>query len=214
MAFAATDTGTTRLSATALSAAWLNDLLADCTADSRVLVLDCCFSGAHGRTKAGADSVAAQLGEVGSGHAVLTASRDWEFSFEGDPSGGSVFTAGLVEGLRTGDADLDGDGVITVEEAHIYAAGYVRDQGAQQHPQRWLTAAEGELILAHSPRGPRLARGPAVMYPPGHPRSASWRSSSGGGLDIASGITKAATGASSSAIQAAGGMPGPMGQTR
>ncbi|MEU4740991.1 caspase family protein [Actinosynnema sp. NPDC023658] len=164
LVFAATDTGTTRLSATALSAAWLNELLADCMADSRVLVLDCCFSGAHGRTKAGADSVAAQLGEVGSGHAVLTASRDWEFSFEGDASGGSVFTTGLVEGLRTGDADLDGDGLITVEEAHTYAAGYVRDQGAQQHPQRWLTAAEGELVLAHSPRGPRLASRTVPMH--------------------------------------------------
>jgi len=46
---------------------------------------------------------------------VLTASTATEYSFEGDPTeavtpAGSVFTAALVEGLRTGAADTDRDG--------------------------------------------------------------------------------------------------------
>lgn len=155
LAFATTDTQHSRLGATAVSAVWLRELLDDCRADVRVLVLDCCFSGAHDRAKTGADSVAAQLGEVGRGHAVLTACGELEYSFEGDSSGGSVFTSGLVEGIRTGKADRNGDGWVTVEDAYTYAASYVRRHGNDQHPQRWLTAVEGDLMLARSPLRPR-----------------------------------------------------------
>ena len=56
---------------------------------------------------------------------------------------GSVFTAGLVEGLRTGAADADGDGYVSVDEAYDYAYRYVLSSGASQTPQRWLSGGEG-----------------------------------------------------------------------
>jgi hypothetical protein len=63
---------------------------------------------------------------------VLTASSATEYSFETPTSEqpsqessapGSVFTAALIAGLRDGDADADGNGFITVDEAYTYAYG-------------------------------------------------------------------------------------------
>ncbi len=120
-----------------------------------MLILDCCFSGAfaHG-SKGEADlDLERRLNGHGRGQAVLTASRAGEYSFEGDalldaPRSGSVFTAGLVEGLRTGAADAGGDGFVSVDEAYQYAYSYVASRGASQTPQRWLSGGEGAIVLA------------------------------------------------------------------
>ena len=89
-----------------------------------------------------------------------------EYSFEGDalldaPRSGSVFTAGLVEGLRTGAADAGGDGFVSVDEAYQYAYSYVASRGASQTPQRWLSGGEGAIVLARSPAGIIIT--PAVL---------------------------------------------------
>ena len=57
------------------------------------------------------------------GRVVLTASRATEYSFEGDPvpgsvMTGSVFTIALLHGIKTGEADLDRDGYVSVDVAY------------------------------------------------------------------------------------------------
>ena len=64
-----------------------------------------------------------------------------------------MFTAGLIEGFRTGAADADGDGYVSVDEAYDYAYRYVQASGASQTPQRWLSGGEGAIVLARSPAG-------------------------------------------------------------
>jgi uncharacterized caspase-like protein len=158
--FAAADTLKTQLSSTGIPSAWLLDQLEDCRARPQVLILDCCFSGAfaHGsKGDAGLD-LERRLAGHGRGQAVLTASRAGEYSFEGQvlpdaAVSGSVFTAALVEGLRTGAADVGGDGYISVDEAYDYAYRYVQSSGASQTPQRWLSGGEGAIVLARSPAG-------------------------------------------------------------
>jgi len=58
--------------------------------------------------------------------------------------------------LRTGQADRDGDGYISVEDAYVHAADHVKATGSAQSPQRWLYGAEGEIVLARNPRGVAL----------------------------------------------------------
>jgi hypothetical protein len=166
--FATADTIKTQLSSTGIPAAWLLDQLEDCRARQQVLILDCCFSGAfaHG-SKGDADlDLERRLSGHGRGQAVLTASRAGEYSFEGQalPGAavpGSLFTAGLVEGLRTMAADAGGDGYVSVDEAYDYAYRYVQSSGASQTPQRWLSGGEGAIVLARSPAG--IAITPAAL---------------------------------------------------
>ena len=156
--FAAADTLKTQLASTGIPSAWLLDQLDDCRAHRQVLILDCCFSGAfaHG-SKGGIDlDLERRLAGHGRDRAVLTASRAAEYSFEGQAlSGagvaGSVFTTGLVEGLRTGAADASGDGYVSLDEAYDHAYRYVQFRGASQTPQRWLHGGEGAIALARSP---------------------------------------------------------------
>jgi chaperonin GroEL len=158
--FAASDTLKSQLGSTGIPSTWLLDQLEECRARRQVLVLDCCFSGAFAKGSKGDTDLDLErrLTGEGRGRAVLTASRAGEYSFEGQVlpgaiATGSVFTAGLVEGLRTGAADAGGDGYISVEEAFDYAYGYVQSHGASQTPQRWLYGGEGAIVLARSPAG-------------------------------------------------------------
>jgi hypothetical protein len=157
--FAARDTLKDRLASSGVEAHWLLEQLEDCRARRQVVILDCCFSGAFARGAKGDDDLA--LGErlvgEGRGRVVLTASRGTEYSFEGEPLDGedaprgSVFTSALIEGIRTGRADTDDDGDISVEDAYGYAFEQVRRAGSPQTPQRWLYGAEGSILLAHAP---------------------------------------------------------------
>jgi serine/threonine protein phosphatase PrpC len=161
--FAATDTRKDRLGSTAVEAAWVLDQLEHCRARRQVLILDSCFSGAFAQGAKGE----ADLGlkdrflSQGRGRVVLTASTATEYSFEGDPTdaaipAGSVFTAALVQGLRTGAADTDRDGHVSVDDAYAYVFDQVQAADAAQTPQRWLYGAEGQILLARSPAGPTI----------------------------------------------------------
>ena len=157
---AAADTVKDQLGSTGIPAAWLVEQLEECRARQQVVILDCCFSGAFaiGSKGDGELDLERRLAGNARGRAVLTASRSGEYSFTGDAlSGaavsGSVFTAGLVEGLRTGAADAGGDGYVSVDEAYDFAYRHVLSLGAGQTPQRWLSGGEGAIVLARSVAG-------------------------------------------------------------
>ncbi len=80
-------------------------------ARNKVVILDCCHSGALG-TPSLTDNNIAQLSE---GLSVLTASRDTEVSMEINGSG--VFTSLVVDALKGGAADLRGN----ITPSSIYA---------------------------------------------------------------------------------------------
>ena len=134
--FAATDTRKDRLGSTGVEAAWVLDQLEHCRARRQVLILDSCFSGAFAQGAKGEADLGLRdrfLGQ-GRGRVVLTASTATEYSFEGDPTdaavpAGSVFTAALVQGLRTGAADTDHDGHVSVDEAYAYVFDQVQAAG-------------------------------------------------------------------------------------
>jgi uncharacterized glyoxalase superfamily protein PhnB len=166
--FAAADTRTDRLGSTGVEAAWVLEQLEHCRARRQVLILDSCFSGAFAHGAKGEAGLSLQdrfLGQ-GRGRVVLTASAATEYSFEGDPTdaavtaAGSVFTAALVQGLRTGAADTDHDGHVSVDDAYAYVFDQVQAAGAAQTPQRWLYGAEGKILLARNPAGPVIIPAP------------------------------------------------------
>jgi sugar lactone lactonase YvrE len=165
--FAAKNTRKDRLGATGVESAWVLDQLEHCRARRQVLILDCCFSGAFAHGAKGEADLGLRdrfLGQ-GRGRVVLTASAATEYSFEGEPTdpatpAGSVFTAALVKGLRTGGADTDRDGYVSVDDAYAYVFDQVQAVGAAQTPQRWLYGAEGQILLARCPAGPAIPPAP------------------------------------------------------
>jgi len=134
------------LGASAVSATFITREIGNCRAKNQVIILDCCFSGAF---KASGD------GAAGSNVAVLTASDTNEFAWEDEASLGelkhSVFTHHLIQGLKTGEADADTDGLISVRELYEYI--HVKMASSKQNPTTLLPFGKqkGKIILAKNP---------------------------------------------------------------
>jgi formylglycine-generating enzyme required for sulfatase activity len=154
------DTEAEVASATALDAAFVCDQLDKSSSQRKVVVLDCCHSGAFARgAKALGSSAGTQEAFTGSGYGrvILTASNAVEYAWEdGKPLGEaatSVFTHFVVAGLQTGAADRDGDGEISLDELYDYVYEQVITSGlSKQTPQKWAQKVEGRIIIAQNPR--------------------------------------------------------------
>jgi uncharacterized caspase-like protein len=82
----------------------------------------------------------------GRGRVILTASDANEVSVEKDEFRHGVFTYYLLEALR-GKGDLDGDGLITVDEVHRYVSIKVPQATEQnQHPVK-KGEMKGQIVL-------------------------------------------------------------------
>jgi uncharacterized protein YgiM (DUF1202 family) len=126
------------------------------SAERVIFITDSCYSGATaGRTFSTAarratlsDGFLNRLSK-GKGRVVLTASRAGEVSEERDDLGHGVFTYYLLEGLN-GKADVDGDSIVTVDEAYSYLSKHVPEAtGQNQHPVK-KGEVEGQLILGRT----------------------------------------------------------------
>jgi uncharacterized caspase-like protein len=145
---AMTDTDRENLPFTGVPSEQIRAAMEGSRSRQKVLILDCCYAGAFpaGLGVKGDPSVHAleQLG--GSGCVVLTSSDAMQLSFEGNqvtqtgpaslrPEPSSLFTRYLIKGLRTGKADLDGDGDITLDELYSYVHDRVIDEQPLQRPK-------------------------------------------------------------------------------
>lgn len=118
-----------------------------------VFISDTCYSGASGgRTipypgmRSNISGAFLERISQGKGRVILTASDANELSVERDDIKHGVFTYYLLEGLR-GKADLDKDGVVTVDEVYRYVSAKVpQATGQGQHPSR-KGEVTGQIIL-------------------------------------------------------------------
>lgn len=172
---AARNTIPTRLASTAIDAGLINLLIRRSRASSVVLLLDCCYGGAfeRGMTARAAGSVAVReqfsqepLGG-GRGRVVITASSAVQYAFEGtrlsdehSTLAPSLFTGAVVEGIRSGDADRDADGLVSLGELYDYVYDRVLRQTPHQTPSKWEYGLQGDLVIARSPR--RILRSGAL----------------------------------------------------
>lgn len=159
--FAARDTELGLLDSTAVSAEYISRRMEQSFSQRIVVVLDCCFSGAFpvGRAHKSTEQVEVSTALNGRGRAVLASSKATEYSFEGgllvkEEPVASVFTQVLVGGLRSGDADIDRDGWITVDDLYTYVHREVRSTTKSQTPTRSLSEVTGTLWIAKAPERP------------------------------------------------------------
>ncbi|MEV7862898.1 caspase family protein [Streptomyces hirsutus] len=164
--FAAPNTLPRRLASTAVAANFVRRCMASTRARSIALLLDCCYGGAFSQgpasVRAGGDahvldSFAGDKLGGGRGWAVITASNSMEYAFEGTDLAEdsapqpSVFTHAVVQGLATGEADLDEDGRVSLDELYEYVFDHVRRQNPHQTPGRTVDM-QGDMYLARSHR--------------------------------------------------------------
>jgi len=158
--FATANTMLRALGATAVAAEFVNRRMSRSRSRRVVLLLDCCYAGAFERgmtARAGAGvGIEAQFG--GRGRAVITASSAMEYAFEGGELADSqdlqpsVFTSALVEGLQTGEADRDQDGMVALDELYDYVYDKVRAATPNQTPGKWAFGVQGDLYIARRAR--------------------------------------------------------------
>jgi hypothetical protein len=148
------DTNYDRLRSTAIRCDFIRDVMADSNSKSKLLILDCCNSGAYARgTKSALGDkmgTATAFDGKGSGHIVLTATDAIQLAWEGDRVIGktknSLFTHFLIKGLE-GEADQDGDGRITVDELYDYVYNQITPK---QTPGKCYYGQQGNIILRQS----------------------------------------------------------------
>jgi hypothetical protein len=149
----AKDTQTQELLTTGVRESFVRDAMSYSKSRHKVIVLDCCFSGAliEGR-RSGAESLILEelTGEV---TALLTSSSTIQYSFE-EQDRNSIFTQYLLEGIETGQADENGDGVISVDELFEYVAPRVEARRPEQTPMKRVSARASEVYIAKNPNPP------------------------------------------------------------
>ena len=100
--------------ASAVECSFIHLMMSESKSKQQVIILDCCFSGAFAKgLTAKADvsiDVKSQLQQDAEGRVVLTSSTSAQPSFESQKASLGVYTSYLIEGIKTGYADEDGDG--------------------------------------------------------------------------------------------------------
>ena len=123
----------------------------DCASDRMVVILDCCHSGAFGDLMprdGGEIGFERQLG--GRGRVILTASAAIDYSYERSGEELAVYTRYLIEGIRSGAADRDEDGYVSVDELHDYVVEKLEKAAPGMSPQRYLTDYGDKIKLTRA----------------------------------------------------------------
>ncbi|WP_373528172.1 tetratricopeptide repeat protein [Nostoc sp.] len=139
----------------AVAASIVHESMSRSRSKRQVVILDSCFSGAFVEGLSAKDdgsiNIREQLG--GEGRAVLTSSSSTQYSFEQQGSNLSIYTRYLIEGITTGAADLDEDGVISIDELHDYASRKVREIQPTMKPEIYTSREGFKIRLTKVPQG-------------------------------------------------------------
>ena len=148
------------LRTTALPASDIHDNMERSHSQRQVIILDSCFSGVTPNDLLVSDGssldIQGQLG--GRGRAILTAATASRYAFEKEDKKLSLYTQFLIRGIKTGEADHDDNGVVTVGEIHNYAQQQIRAVQPDMRPRLYPGEGGGDIHVAQVPPAQRYAR--------------------------------------------------------
>src|SRR5450631_3215863 len=132
---------TKSLGATSIRTRLVLEYLQGSLARRRILILDCCHSGAVASVFKAVDSKSALDGLADSfGSYILTASTTIELAEEREKDGHGVFTKALIDCLREGPKER-----ITINDLYEYAHSRLKIS-ARQTPLFWALQQEGTAV--------------------------------------------------------------------
>lgn len=131
----------------AIPVSFVDDLMRKSPCQHQVVILDCCVDRVSAQeTTSNDDLVDIQTLLGGKGRTILSSFIPYQDAFKLEDVDRSVYTCYLVEGIRTGAADLDKDSWIAVDELHEYAKNQVQIAAPALKPKLY-TADDGNKIL-------------------------------------------------------------------
>ncbi len=146
---AASDTRKNNLVATSVS---INDIVQNqknSKCEKLIAILDCCNAASASKDLAKSlSTIKIPAISSGRGQYWLAAAGAGEIAQESDHLKGGVFTHHIVEGLRTGRADINGDGYISISELDEYVANNIGDTAIQKPDSLELNVSGRSLIIA------------------------------------------------------------------
>jgi Caspase domain len=142
---------------TTLRYTYLTDLIRERSLQKVVVILDCCYAGRaiegmrSDVRSAVEEQVNAAVVQSGGGIFFLGASGKNQTAQEREIEGHGRLTKQIIDGLSSGDADIDGDGNISAKDLATFVKRRLRDENAEQEPIEG-GAYRGELILGGNRR--------------------------------------------------------------
>jgi len=135
---------------TSIRASDLYDMIDNSDSNQVVLLLDCCFSGAAGRDfTRGSVQDQIQMMQEAKGLHVLTATTSHQTAREEEATDGSPvmgkFTRAIVDGITTGTADRNRDGVVSINDLRTYLPDALKGQKPQYFARN---ATDGDPTIA------------------------------------------------------------------
>lgn len=151
---AAKNTSANRMLATGVSESFIQQVLQrHARVRHRLIILDCCFSGTLIDGRRSGDNEPLILDRLtGEATAILTSSSRFQPSYEVKGERNAIFTQFLIEGIRTGAADEDGDGRITFDDLFNYSQPRVRARRPEQIPNRLIQGDVINLTIVELPK--------------------------------------------------------------
>ncbi len=160
-----TDASPSDLVESALDLEVIREYLGDLPAERKALIVDACF---HGEGKSVVDpeigpgledlldtTPQSEVRGLASGEAHLFASTLGRPAFEDPDLGHGVYTHYLIQAMtwRRGEADLNGDELLTAWEAHDFARGRTQQhtEGRQVAEASFRLVGQNDLLLAGDP---------------------------------------------------------------
>jgi hypothetical protein len=156
--FAFKNTNLKDLENTAISLDFITDAINDAASNKQILILDCYFSGLSDKdvvAKPGMPAIKQYQFDKG-GRVTIAASDEIQQSI----IDGKLLTLfnnsfyfldeKIIDGIKTGDADRDQDGKISLNELYDYAWTRINKENLKQRPQKWSFAED--YIIANNYR--------------------------------------------------------------
>jgi uncharacterized caspase-like protein len=134
---------------TAVSSNFVHQWMNQCPSKRVAIILDCCHSGAFAKGLSAKGTANALIKEQlgGEGRAILTAASATEYAWAKDEFELSVYTHYLLEGVRTGKADQDGNDWLSLEELHEYAKNKISEIQLEMNPEFYPVRQGAKILL-------------------------------------------------------------------
>ena len=144
------DTEEETLLATSLTFDFINKCRRYPSRKSVIIILDCCYSGVAG-IRDTSDVMEALKKHSGSGTVILTSTglTGSPTAKEEEKLGHGIFTYYLIEGLENGQADMQGEGHISIDNLYNYA--FEKTTGSCSQSPKKEGSIEGPIYIGKNP---------------------------------------------------------------